>query len=144
MFLFVCVTLRQLYLQNALTGMHHISQNKFIQLFSNYCQLTSIHLSHSMSPIGVWAFCLFQMHILTPVFEICDIILLIRASFCKLIVVPGTFSWLSSASKSSQVCRMSPYRVWTETAASQHASSSCSFIGNWAVVSVNHVVLIES
>jgi len=37
MFLFVCVTLRQLHLQNALTGMHHIAQKKFIQLFSNHC-----------------------------------------------------------------------------------------------------------
>jgi len=146
MFLFICVTLRQLYLQNALTGMHHISQNKFIQLFSNYCQLTSIQISKCMSPVGVWGTCLLEIHILTPVLQICNIILLIQASSHKLIVVPGTSSWLSSAPESSQVHRILPhhYTVWTETAASQHASCSCSFIGKWAVVSVNHFALIES
>ena len=145
MFLSVCVTVRQLYLQNALTAKHHISQNKFIQLFSDHCQLTSIHLSHCMSPVGVWDFCLLEMYILTPVFKICYIILLIPASSRKLIVITGTSSWLSSAPECSQLHRILPhhYTVWTQTATSQHASCSCSFIRKWAVVSVNHFALIE-
>ena len=76
---------------------------------------------------------------------ICYTILLIPTSSPKLIVVPGTFSWLSLAPETSQVHRIWPhhYTVWTETAALQHASCSCSFIVKWAVVSVNHFALIE-
>ena len=37
MLLFVCVTVRQLYVQNVLTDMHYISQNKLFQIFSNHC-----------------------------------------------------------------------------------------------------------
>ena len=61
---------------------------------------------------------------------ICYTILLIPTSSPKLIVVPGTFSWLSLAPETSQVHRIWPhhYTVWTETAALQHASCSCSFL----------------
>ena len=79
-------------------------------------------------------------------FSICDIIFLIQASSYKLIVVPGTSSWLSRVPESSQVHRLSPHycTVWTETAASHHAACSCSCIGKWAAVSVNQFALVES
>jgi len=69
--------------------------------------------------------------------------LLIPASSRKLIVVPGTSLWLSSAPESSQVRRISPHHftVCTETAPSQYASFYCSFIGKWVAVSVNHFAL---
>ena len=134
---FIC----RLHLQPCIT-FHKVNLSSYILI------TVSSHLY--INPPHVTSWCMSFLFIsdvhANTCFLIGGIIFLIQASSHKLYVVPVTSSWLSSVPESSQVHRLSPHHctVWTETAASQHASCSCSCIGKWAVVSVNHFALVES
>ena len=112
--------------RHALHYAKQIIQNIFQSLSADICTLIPLRVtSWCVGFVFIW-----DAHNNTGLL-ICDIIFLILSSSRKLTVVPGNSSWLSLAPESSPVHRILPhhYTVRTETAASQHASCSCSVIG---------------